>query len=212
MPKQPPQNAYNPELPEGPDNPRPKGGEVVLNQYDAWQQRERQRRLGGGDDYREPYTTKKGPGGRPPTVIDWTVLDELCGLSCTLDEVAGVFGCDPDTIQRAIRKTWNLTFKQYWTWKSAGAKVSLRRAQMRLALGGNVLMQMFLGKQLLGQRETLGAAQDDDQDQDKNKEIKEVYGVTFVGQPGDENTFVAPPDAVRPYNGNQHHETAQAPE
>jgi AraC-like DNA-binding protein len=216
MPKEPPQRAYNPELPEGPDNPRPKGGEVAVSQYEAWQQRERQRRLGGGEGYQEPYTTKKGAGGRPPTVIDWTVMDELCGLGCTLDEIAGVFGCDPSTVKRAIKNTWALTFTQYWNWKSSGLKVSLRRAQVRLALGGNVLMQMFLGKQLLGQRDTLGAAQDADDDDDKNKAVKEVYGTTFVGAPGDENTWVAPPDAVKPYNASQPDltpaESSEAPE
>lgn len=92
--------------------------------------------------------------GRPRVDIDWKVFDRLCHWQCTLEEIAQWFDCSPDTIERAVKREKEMGFAEYFKKRSAGGKSSLRRAQFRKAIkGGSVPMQIWLGKQYLGQRD-----------------------------------------------------------
>ena len=48
--------------------------------------------------------------GRPTIKIDKDNFEKLCGLQCTLVEIAGFFNCSEDTIQRWCRRTYKMTF------------------------------------------------------------------------------------------------------
>lgn len=92
--------------------------------------------------------------GRPRKEIDKTQFEKLCGMQCTLDEIAGFFSCSQDTIERWSKTTYNVNFADAFKMYSASGKISLRRAQFRLA-ERNAAMAIWLGKQYLGQKETI---------------------------------------------------------
>lgn len=87
--------------------------------------------------------------------IDKTTFEKLCGVWCTLDEIAGIFDVSEDTIESWCKDTYKMTFSDIYKRKSSVGKVSLRRMQYDSAKKGNVTMQIWLGKQQLGQREQM---------------------------------------------------------
>lgn len=91
--------------------------------------------------------------GRPRIEIDSNQFENLCNLQCTLSEIAGWFKCSEDTIERWCKREYGETFAETFKIYSASGKMSLRRAQFRLA-EKSAAMAIFLGKQYLGQRDT----------------------------------------------------------
>lgn len=98
------------------------------------------------------------PSGRPEIVINREEFESLCGIMCTLEEIAGVFHCSESTIRRWCLRTYTdgngkpLNFERVYKKLSAEGKMSLRRAQFRLA-ETSAAMAIFLGKQYLGQKD-----------------------------------------------------------
>lgn len=90
---------------------------------------------------------------RPRKEIDQRQFENLCAIQCTLDEIAGVFDCSADTVERWVKRTYKASFADVYKIKSAKGKMSLRRAQFKLA-EKNAAMAIFLGKQYLGQRDS----------------------------------------------------------
>lgn len=88
--------------------------------------------------------------GRPQVDIDQTQFENLCGLQCTLQEISGWFKCSEDTIERWCKRTYGENFAETYKIHSAKGKMSLRRAQFRLA-EKSAAMAIFLGKNYLGQ-------------------------------------------------------------
>lgn len=88
--------------------------------------------------------------GRPHKEIDQTQFENLCGLQCTLQEIAGWFNCSEDTVERWCKRTYEENFAETYKKHSAKGKMSLRRAQFRLA-EKSAAMAIFLGKNYLGQ-------------------------------------------------------------
>ena len=111
--------------------------------------------------------------GRPQKEIDKEQFEKLCYLQCTLAEIASFFSCSEDTIERWCRRTYQneeglpITFAEAYKIHSAGGKISLRRWQFKMA-EHNPSMAMFLGKVLLGQRETV----DVNVDMSDNREVE----------------------------------------
>lgn len=89
--------------------------------------------------------------GRPQKEINKEQFEELCKMQCTLDEIAGFFKCSPDTIQNWCKKEYEEIYSVVYKKYAQDGRISLRRAQLKSALGGNVTMQIWLGRQLLGQ-------------------------------------------------------------
>ena len=94
----------------------------------------------------------KNKGGRPRIEIDKKLFEKLCGLQCTLEEIAGVLSCSMDTVERWCKRTYNESFAEVYKKHSATGKTSLRRAQFKLA-EKSAAMAIWLGKQYLGQRD-----------------------------------------------------------
>lgn len=88
--------------------------------------------------------------GRPIKVIDQNQFEKLCGLQCTEEEICGFFQITDKTLNTWCRKTYGATFSEVFKVKRAGGRISLRRAQFKLA-EKNAAMAIFLGKQYLGQ-------------------------------------------------------------
>ena len=93
----------------------------------------------------------KQPGaGRPPVGIDKGELEKLCSLQCTQDEIAAYFKVSRRTIETyAQKEDYRPIFEQA---RELG-KISVRRKQYQLLEQGNVTMAIWLGKQVLGQKD-----------------------------------------------------------
>jgi len=125
---------------------------------------------------------RESGAGRPQFNLDWNLIAKLCEIQCTKDEIASVLGVTGQTIYNRCKSEHNRTFDEYWTDHQGQGRVSLRRAQMDMALGregkplrddnGKILrddkgkiqweiipiepnptLQVWLGKQYLGQKD-----------------------------------------------------------
>ena len=94
--------------------------------------------------------TKKNKGGRPKAEIDFNLVESLCKLQCTGEEIASVLKVNYDTLNARIKETYECTFSDYYKKHSASGKASLRRLQFKLA-EKSAAMAIFLGKNYLGQ-------------------------------------------------------------
>ena len=83
--------------------------------------------------------------------LDWEEFDKLCQMFCTKREIANWFCVSQKSIDRCVQRDKEMGFDAYYEQKSDGGRIALRRVQLQTALGGNVTMQIFLGKQKLGQ-------------------------------------------------------------
>lgn len=94
---------------------------------------------------------KKNPGGRPKTVLDKKQLEHLISIGCTDEELCAWFGCSA----RALNYCKGYPeYKDIFLRAREKAKMSLRRAQWQLAMKGNPTMLIWLGKLMLGQKDT----------------------------------------------------------
>jgi|TARA_Y100000296_G_scaffold12993_1_gene15074 hypothetical protein len=82
---------------------------------------------------------------RPKAIIDTEAIKKLAQLHCTFDEIAQFCNVSTKTLQRRFVHTIKKGREM--------GKISLRRAQFEKALSGNVVMQIWLGKQHLDQRD-----------------------------------------------------------
>lgn len=90
------------------------------------------------------------PGGRPLKSINQIEFEKLCGLQCTQEEICGWFGVTDKTLNSWCKRTYDQSFSEIFKEKRGVGKISLRRAQLRLA-EKNANMAIWLGKQYLGQ-------------------------------------------------------------
>jgi len=97
--------------------------------------------------------------GRPEKPIDWKVFEDLCQIHCTQSEIASFFNISHETLINRAEKNYDDKFLSIYKRFSDGGKMSLRRTQLRIAERGNPAMAIFLGKQLLGQRDHYEAPQ-----------------------------------------------------
>lgn len=96
---------------------------------------------------------KKAPKkmGRPILKLDWGMIDRMCAIQCTHEEIASLVGCHIDTLCNRCKAEHGMTFSEYLQQKKQPGKISLRRMQWKLAESGDKTMQIWLGKQYLGQ-------------------------------------------------------------
>jgi hypothetical protein len=92
-----------------------------------------------------------GPGaGRKAINIDLVELEKLSSLQCTDEKVAAWFGvCTIESRRKQPQ------FAEVMDRGTAKGRISVRRAQMKLLESGNGTIGVWLGKQLLGQRDVI---------------------------------------------------------
>jgi len=88
--------------------------------------------------------------GRKPVEIDLEQVEKLASLQCTDQELAAFFRCTTRTIEKRRKEP---AFKEAMERGKAMGRISVRRSQMKLLDAGNATMGVWLGKQLLGQRD-----------------------------------------------------------
>lgn len=96
--------------------------------------------------------------GRPRKEINKVEFEKLCKLQCTEVEICAWFDTTDKTLTAWCRDNYfdengnGLTFSEVYKQKREHGKIALRRAQMQLATK-NATMAIFLGKQILGQKD-----------------------------------------------------------
>tara|TARA_Y100001938_G_C7946086_1_gene356829 strand:- start:322 stop:627 length:306 start_codon:yes stop_codon:yes gene_type:complete len=79
--------------------------------------------------------------------IDTKQVQKLASLGCTNKEMADFFGCSPDLLEKS--------YSVFLTKGRAEQRIRLRQLQWKSAEKGNVTMQIFLGKNMLGQQDKI---------------------------------------------------------
>lgn len=121
----------------------------------------------------------KDLGGRPKkelTEEEWTKAEQMAHIQCTGEEIAAILDINYDTLLERIKERGWGGFSDWYKKYSAGGKMSLRRRQFRTS-ETNPTMQIWLGKQYLGQRDSMDvdAKIDTTRAFDTSKMTKEEY-------------------------------------
>jgi hypothetical protein len=95
---------------------------------------------------------EKNKGGRPRKEVNWAEFEKLCALQATEQEIADWFEMDTNTLEARIKEKYDMRFSEVFRQKRGRGKIALRRAQWQSAIDDrNITMQIFLGKNFLGQ-------------------------------------------------------------
>jgi len=88
--------------------------------------------------------------GRRAVKIDLVELEKLASLQFTNEELASFFNVSVRTIENRGKQP---KFAEAMARGKSKGKISVRRSEMKLLEAGNATMGIWLGKQLLGQRD-----------------------------------------------------------
>lgn len=110
-------------------------------------------------------TSKRG--GRPRKEIDKKIFENLCGIQCTEAEILAVLEITDKTLNAWCKRTYGMGFSDIYKEKRNYGKMSLRRAQFRLA-EKNAAMAIFLGKNILGQSDNPSVETDESDDMEED--------------------------------------------
>lgn len=90
--------------------------------------------------------------GRLSKEFEHEQFEALCRMWCTESEICSFFGTTDKTLNKWIKRQYGTDFSEAYKKFSEEGKISLRRAQFKSAVEReNVSMQIWLGKQYLGQ-------------------------------------------------------------
>ena len=109
--------------------------------------------------------------GRKKVDIDWTLVDDMLSKFCDGTEVAASLGISYATLERAVKREFNVDFVDYKTEKRAKGASVIRAKQFEIAEKGNGDMLKWIGKQYLGQA--------DKQQQDVNIKQELPFEIEF---------------------------------
>jgi hypothetical protein len=89
-----------------------------------------------------PKTKEKKPAikkesGKTGPAIDWAVVDGLCRMQCTVDEVCSVLNVDLDWIGAECERVHSKSFEDYYKIKVLVGRASLRKKQYMVAVEGD---------------------------------------------------------------------------
>ncbi len=93
---------------------------------------------------------KRSGAGRKVIPIDLVELEKLCALQCTDEDLADWFSVSTRTIESRRKQP---QFAEVMSRGKAKGRIAVRRQQMKLMEAGSAAMCIWLGKQLLGQRD-----------------------------------------------------------
>jgi len=99
---------------------------------------------------KKPKEIKKA--GRPKKIFNNKEFEEMCGILCTQEEIANIFGVDRNTLMSQVKEFYNSDFSAVYKRFADKGRKSLRRYQYEQSKT-NPTMAIWLGKQLLGQKD-----------------------------------------------------------
>ena len=79
--------------------------------------------------------------------IDTEEVYKLASYGCSNVEIADFYGCDESLIRKS--------YSEFLNKGRSDMKIKLRKLQWKSAEKGNVTMQIFLGKNILGQQDKI---------------------------------------------------------
>ena len=86
--------------------------------------------------------------------IDTKHVQKLASLGCTNTEIADFYGCDESLLRKS--------YSEFLTKGRSEQRIRLRQLQWKSAERGNVTMQIFLGKNMLGQQDKIETTEFDE--------------------------------------------------
>ena len=86
--------------------------------------------------------------------LDTDQIKKLASLGCTNKEISDFFGCSADLLEKS--------YSEYLRKGRGSMKLRLRQLQWKSAEKGNVTMQIFLGKNILGQQDKIETSELDE--------------------------------------------------
>lgn len=102
----------------------------------------------------------KRKAGRPEVIIDWDVVGSYLRAQCNTVGIASILGISTDSLYLKCKKDNSLDYTAFSEQKKGEGKEMLRAKQFTTAMGSvkdkmppNISMQIWLGKQYLGQRD-----------------------------------------------------------
>lgn len=105
-------------------------------------------------------------GGRPRFELsdeDFAKLIGMIRIQCTQEEICGIYGIDHKTLNEALKRRGEPGFSQLFKRHQDEGKASLRRAQWKAAVEKhNPTMLVWMGKQMLGQKDKVAVGGDED--------------------------------------------------
>lgn len=122
------------------------------------------------------YEKVPSGNGRPIKVLTQDaikVIEKLAAKMCSEEEISSVLDMSCDTLHNKYN---NDLFRTAMNKGKEEGKVNLRRMQWASAEKGNVRMQIWLGKQYLGQKEKIETSTDEE----LQKIIKNIDTVTAL--------------------------------
>jgi hypothetical protein len=136
---------------------------------------------------------KSKPTGCPPKVIDWALVDKKLIAGCNGVQVAACIGIHPDTLYIRCETDKGVTFSAYSQEKRSQGDSLIHGKQYEKAIEeGNVTMLIWLGKQRLGQSETLEENKVDKESLSKfNALIDQISSLRSNRNISDNNTSAA---------------------
>ena len=102
---------------------------------------------------KNPNRKKVTENGPPQKFIDWERVDHLLMCGCPGTEIAASFDIHYDTFYRRVQEKYGIGYTQYSQSKRMTGHALLREVQMKKALSGDNTMMIWLGKNLLNQKE-----------------------------------------------------------
>ena len=109
---------------------------------------------------RKPAAERKKTGPKGPTKPmsdkEFEQLVNMIRIQCTAEEICDILGMSEDTLGRRIAERGIdgvRNFADLYKKHQGEGKASLRRAQWKAAQDGNPTMLVWLGKQMLGQKD-----------------------------------------------------------
>lgn len=101
---------------------------------------------------RSKQPEQKG-AGRPFAVIDWRKVARYLQAQCNTTEIAGILGICPDTLYVRCPQDNKMEYSAWSALKKAEGLELIRAKQFDTAMAGDRTMLIWLGKQLLGQKD-----------------------------------------------------------
>jgi hypothetical protein len=116
---------------------------------------------------------ERKPIGRPPCDIDASAVERAASIGCTGEEIAALLGIARSTFY--LRMQEDIEVKEAFERGREKGRATLRRLQWHKANAGSDTMLIWLGKQMLGQKDKTALTGDD-----SGSPIKTALEITFV--------------------------------
>jgi len=128
------------------------------------------------------FKKPKRPRGTVVHKIDWSEVDEMLADQCLGTEIAAALGICGATLYDRCEAENGVIWSEYMRQKKARGCQILRRVQMNIAKEGNPSMAIFLGKNLLKQKD-----KPDDDIEDMEKDLaylqKKIESYKKINEP-----------------------------